>query len=76
VVAFYAAETGIEASLFSCTDELCSISDTLDGATYSAQGYAADPGEPNCPYDPADVDYCVKSVGVYNQTKRGIQIAR
>ena len=75
VAAFYAAETGIETALASSS---CRTSCSFDGildlgggniASYSVLGSA--PGG-SC----AGEEYCLKSVGNYGQTKRGIQIAR
>lgn len=66
VVAFFAADTGIENALY----VQGSVSATLDnGASYSVS--LAPPG-PGCPAS----YYCLKSVGVFKGTKRAIEITR
>lgn len=68
VIAFYAADTGIERAL----REGGSVSDTLsNGATYNA--VKIDKTDPKCFFA---VDYCIQSVGVYKETRRAIQITR
>jgi hypothetical protein len=78
VVAYYAAETGIETAL---NDQNCTSSCPLTSGTlnisptvnpgYQYQGFAT--STPDCP-DTAN--FCVKAVGTYGQTRRGLMIAR
>lgn len=78
VTAFYAAETGIEYALYnsdSCTST-CSVNGTLslgggDTASYSISGTSSGSGA--CPWG---INYCIKSIGDYKNTKRAIQIQR
>ncbi|MFH1036580.1 MAG: hypothetical protein V1756_00720 [Patescibacteria group bacterium] len=82
VVAFYTAETGIETALFStnCTST-CEFSDYLDlnsnsvqdeeDSVYFVSGMGA--SENGCP---VGVNYCIKSIGVFKETKRALQISR
>lgn len=66
VVAFYAADTGIEEVLYRGTD----VSGVLEnGASYSAQVLSSGPG---CPAS----NYCIKSVGIFKETRRAIEITR
>ncbi len=72
VVALYAADTGIEEALMvrdnpssSCTqDSQC----LLGGATYYLSI------SPTSPPDCVALDYCIKSVGIFKGTRRGIEI--
>jgi hypothetical protein len=80
VVAFYAAETGIEQALKEASDETYSIShayldingngyeDSQD-AVFQVDGIA--PGIGGCP---STYDYCLESVGEYMSTRRTIQV--
>jgi hypothetical protein len=77
VIAFYAADTGIERTLYEASLGASigdSFSDDLEnGSSYEAVILA--PGSNGCP--PVGVSiYCIKSIGVYNQNRRGIQINR
>ena len=66
VVAFYAADTGIEEVLYRGTD----VSGVLEnGASYSAQVLL--PG-PDCSAD----NYCIKSVGIFKGIRRAVEIQR
>tara|TARA_Y100000310_G_scaffold85265_2_gene82126 strand:+ start:14227 stop:14553 length:327 start_codon:yes stop_codon:yes gene_type:complete len=66
VISFYAADTGIERSLF----EGGEVSGILDnGASYDVQ--LTLPG-PQC----SGQSYCLKSIGVYKETRRAIEIVR
>lgn len=79
VIAFYAADTGIERELFEGNSPPLSYSDYLDlngngqqdseDAVYNVSVLA--PG-PNC----LASNYCVKSVGLFQETKRAIEIRR
>ena len=66
VVAFYAADTGIEEVLYKGSD----VSGVLEnGASYSTQILLSGPGctAPN---------YCIKSVGIFKESRRAIEITR
>lgn len=68
VIAFYAADTGIERALREGT----STADTLsNGAAYNA--IRINKGDSGCL---SAIDYCVQSVGIYKETRRAIQITR
>lgn len=77
VVAFYAADTGIEKSL----DELYrgnlppfTFEGNVGNAQYSVQGFS--PGDPNnCP-SPQNEFFCIKSVGIYQGVRRSIEVYR
>lgn len=71
VVAFYAAETGIEKVLVDRRTGLNTNIGHYDGSIGSAsyEVEVLSPG-PNCDAD----NYCISSVGTYNETKRGIQV--
>jgi len=66
IMAFYAADTGIERALF----EGQAVSGNLEnGASYNVQILL--PG-PDC----SAQNYCLKSVGVFKETRRAIEIIR
>ena len=66
VVAFYAADTGIEEVLYRGTD----VSGVLEnGASYSAQVLL--PGS-ECTAS----NYCIKSKGIFKESRRAIEITR
>lgn len=66
VVAFYAADTGIERGLY---EETNSYGYLENGATYNVQ--ILPPGlECGSPY------YCLKSVGTYKDARRAIEVGR
>jgi len=79
VVAFYAADSGIERVLmdwqnpdltphyYSCFLPICSLA---NGATYEV--FVAGGGDGDCPID---FNYCIKSIGEYQKTKRAIEIS-
>lgn len=71
VVAYYAAETGIERELYERNPQGTQYADTLGGATYEV--WVIEAGSGTCP---SGVNYCVKSVGFYKETKRAIQVIR
>ena len=74
VAAFYAADTGIERILLSRQDVPANVSDALllpDGTTASYQVTVTAGGAGTCP---ASLNYCIKSVGGYKETKRAIEI--
>jgi len=67
VVAFYAADTGIEEILYT---GVSSSSGTLEnGARYEATMTLAGPG---CSAD----YYCIRSVGIFQATRRAIEVTR
>mgnify|MGYP001608400659 CR=1 FL=1 len=75
VLVFYATETGIERSLFALSQgETGPVwQETLsNNASYTAT--FENPGEGGCPA--TILNYCLKSIGVYNGIRRGIRIAR
>jgi Tfp pilus assembly protein PilX len=80
VSAFYAAETGVERTLYevfqgtmatNCPSNQC-IGTLLNGANYTTSYLL--PGEPDCPS--STINYCLKSVGQYKETRRGIRVLR
>ncbi len=80
VSAFYAAETGIERTLWeislgnfetACPDSQCQAT-LANNAVYATT--KLDPGNDICPADIAN--YCLKSIGKYKDVNRGIKIAR
>ena len=78
VIAYYAAETGIERALFDTktiedpAGEGYGESETLDNdASYSVSVVAQ--GTNGCPIS---AYYCIKSVGDYKEVKRAIMISR
>jgi Tfp pilus assembly protein PilX len=70
VLAFYAADAGIEEILMSRNNPP-NISQTFlpNGASYEAQVTVAGTGD--CPIDK---NFCVKAIGTYLETRRAIQI--
>lgn len=70
VIAFAAADTGIEAVLLNRNNP-ANIPETAlsNGATY--QVVVASGGSPDCP---AENNYCIKSIGSYLGTKRAVEI--
>ena len=68
VIAFYAAETGIEEALKSECLPTCP-SGNLGGASYAVEKLS--PGA-NC----SGSSYCLQSVGVFQGTRRAIQVSR
>lgn len=81
VLAFYAADTGIERELYANNPPGTNYSDYLDlngngvqdgeDAVYNIQVIPA--GGNDCP---ADVNYCIKSMGIYKATRRAIHVTR
>lgn len=70
VIAFYAADTGIEAVLLNRNSPVSIPEIPLsNGATY--QVFVSAAGTGGCP---AEKNYCVKSIGSYLGTKRAIEI--
>jgi hypothetical protein len=67
VVAFYAADTGIERELYEKNHPPFSYSGSLDNSTYEVQVLA--PG-PDCDAE----NRCVKSIGSFKESKRAIEI--
>ena len=71
IIALYAADTGIEKKLYGMYQEgdFGDLYGNLDNnAAY--QVIFLNPGEGNCP---SDAYYCIKSIGTFRQTKRGLQ---
>ncbi|MDP3093710.1 MAG: hypothetical protein Q8N16_03005 [bacterium] len=71
VAAFYAAETGIERSLYALVNGSTQTrwEEQLNGASYGVDYLS--PGL-DCP----GLNYCLKSIGAYKDVKRGIRIVR
>lgn len=70
IVAFCAAESGIERSLLESEDSSYSSSAEFDNdASYTVVG--VDPGSGGCP---GVANYCLKATGTYNHTQRVIMI--
>ena len=69
VVAFYAADTGIEEVLVNRMSNPQNTSGSLEGsgATYNVEVY---PRGVDCSAN----NYCIKSVGTYKKTKRAIEV--
>ena len=68
VIAFYAADTGIEKVLLNRASPT-SISGTLEnGASYTVTVYS--PGTEGCIAD----NYCLRSVGIYRGIRRAIEV--
>jgi hypothetical protein len=66
VVAFYAADTGIEKVLLLSTPD--DIAGDIGDATFTVQVLAG--GEGTCSAD----NYCIKSIGAYQSASRAIEI--
>jgi len=71
VIAFYAADTGIERALYENATPPQTFSDSIGGASYNVS--VISPGSDACP---SDVNYCIKSIGIYKETRRAIQVNR
>lgn len=71
VIAFYAADTGIERELLEENAIGTSYSGSLDGTSYDVS--VISPGSEGCPLG---VNYCIKSVGIYKETRRAVQVNR
>jgi len=70
VIAFYAADTGIEHALFLGTGCCPLVPPPLpSGATYSVQLISSGP---TC----LGFDHCLESLGTYQETRRAIKITR
>ncbi len=76
VVAFYAADTGIEEAMYKYWVQGIPLSapyasSTIGSASYSVNAYNA--GDPECPASNYNY-YCIKSFGTYQATKRAIEV--
>ncbi len=71
VVAYYAAETGIERELYEENEVGANYSGSIGNASYSVSVVAQ--GTDGCV---VGVNYCIKSVGHYGGVKRAIMISR
>jgi hypothetical protein len=71
VNAFYAAETGIERSLYALSwgSTETQWQEQLNGASYTVSYLS--PGS-----DCSALNYCLKSVGLYKDVRRGIRVSR
>jgi hypothetical protein len=75
VAAFYAAETGIERALYtSGCDSTCSLFGDLDLGNGNISHYDVSGIAPGA--DCSGSNYCLVSIGSFNQTRRAIQISR
>ncbi len=76
VVAFYAAETGIEQALYDsgCDSSACVKNGQLDlgGGNFAQYNVVGIDSGGDCIGD----NYCLQSVGTFEQTKRAIQVSR
>ena len=81
VLAFYAADTGIERELYEGNATGTSYSGYLDLNENGVQDdedsvyniWVMSSGENGCP---AHINYCIKSEGVYKEARRAIQVTR
>lgn len=81
VIAFYAADTGIERELYEGNATGTSYSGYLDLNKNGVQDdgdtvyrvWVISPGGEGCP---TDANYCIKSVGIYKETRRAIRVTR
>lgn len=71
VLAFYAAETGIERELYENHVSTIAYSGTIGDSSYAV--WVIIPPDPGCS---SGLSYCVKSVGTYKDTNRAIYISR
>jgi len=68
VIAFYAADNGIEEVLMdNSTPTAISLTELPNGATYQV---TVDANGPQCDA----LNFCIKSIGTYKTTKRAIEI--
>jgi len=67
VVAFYAADHGIEAVMVMDTPASITETELANGAVYEVT--VIDSSDPSCSAD----NYCISSIGSYKNTKRAIQ---
>jgi hypothetical protein len=72
VSAFYAAETGIEEALKSECLPTCPAGN-LGAASYSVVKLSQ--GQETCP-NQLGINYCLRSVGIFQGTRRAIQVSR
>jgi len=73
VLAYYAAETGIEKALFSQLPPGSEDQQVLENqASYHLWVFA--PGEGDCPAQV--LNYCIKSIGQYRDVRRGLRVVR
>ena len=72
VIAFYAADTGIERVLMERENPMFlneSFEEFSNGARYDIE--VKDSDDPDC----GAVNYCISSVGTYRETQRAIQVS-
>jgi len=67
VIAFYAADNGIEQTMIMTTPTSTSETSLLNGATYEVT--VVDSSDPSC----SASNYCITSIGSYKNAKRAIQ---
>lgn len=81
VVAFYAADSGIEKAIYAYykagvkAEDINFFEEQLgNGSFFSVRGYKAGEGGVDCL--PPNQYYCIKSVGTYNGVRRAIEVSR
>jgi len=78
VLAFFAADTGIEDAMYRYYIKNQPLSFTIDNqeigqSSYSVNAYAATADSSECPNPPNEY-YCIKSFGTFREAKRAIEI--
>lgn len=79
VMAFYAADTGIERALYDGAFPQANYSGSLDSSSYKVSVYQPSGGEAEgIPEDPDCTAsyFCIKSVGKFNEVRRAIEVER
>jgi hypothetical protein len=71
VIAFFAADTGIERTLWENATTGDNYSGQVGEGSYNTT--VLFPGTNSCP---SSANYCIKSIGIYKNTRRAIQILR
>lgn len=82
VVAFYAADAGIEKAIYAyykagiLPENINFLAEQLENkSSFTVKGYKAEGGSINCPKPPNEY-YCIQSTGTYKGVKRAIEVAR
>jgi len=75
VIAFYAADTGIERALneLYAGTQFTEINGNVGQASYQVNYF--DTGSPDCP-QPLNDYFCLKSIGTYQEVSRSIEVSR
>lgn len=75
VIAFYAADSGVEQALIElCSSPPCEYEKSFGDASYYVK--VLSPGGEECPFLSEEITYCINSVGIYKGTRRAIQAVR